>query len=223
MPKSNDCTRCESEFALSLISTTASSPQYAVSRSRSQHNFLHISDDLRTPFDQSKTIATTVGCVCLSWRNIAWSTPQLWNYISTSEFYELPYKIPSFAEQAVLSGTLPLHLSHLRCFDEVLPVQLLEELRPHAARWEFLEIGALHSVLDAIPVIDLPNLDEAHLALMSPSRSGSLYFLAGASALRRLSVKMVQDPTDDGFHPEMLQIPPFSSLVYLTLSLPMSD
>lgn len=164
-----------------------------------------------------------MGCVCLSWRNIAWSTPQLWNYISTSEFYELPYKIPSFAEQAVLSGTLPLHLSHLRCFDEVLPVQLLEELRPHAARWEFLEIGALHSVLDAIPVIDLPNLDEAHLALMSPSRSGSLYFLAGASALRRLSVKMVQDPTDDGFHPEMLQIPPFSSLVYLTLSLPMSD
>ncbi|TRM58106.1 hypothetical protein BD626DRAFT_612178 [Schizophyllum amplum] len=172
--------------------------------------FLHVCGTTSEAFDQAVVLAR----VCLSWRTIAWSIPQLWNHISSSGTHTRTRAVPSFAEQAALSGTLPLHINHLRGSDDALPARLLEELCPHASRWRTLEIGAPCAVFDAIPIIDMPNLADVRIDLVGPPTSESLGFLAGASDLRQLTLKLFPNL---GYEWDILQMPPLRTLTRLTL------
>jgi len=107
------------------------------------------------PSRQKSSGPLILGAVCQKWREIAWSTPQLWSSIS---LYLSPKSFSSnlriAQEWLSRSGQLPLSISlFMRNFsistDDLLPITHL--FNKYAGRWQHLEFLSIpHSILSKL-------------------------------------------------------------------------
>ncbi|KDR86101.1 hypothetical protein GALMADRAFT_274780, partial [Galerina marginata CBS 339.88] len=117
----------------------------------------------REPFTPEATIADhglvswplALGAVCQTWRQIAWATPQLWNFISIRfQVDKFPARDELVKEWLSRSGQLPLSISVFeRCYvDEncyIAPIEestahhfhsVIQTLNGYSSRWQNLSV-----------------------------------------------------------------------------------
>ena len=130
-----------------------------VPREIASHIFAQcISSDLRRHQIQKEIICQplVLGAVCQSWRDIAWTTPQLWTTIIISI---LPPPDPSLKLELLdqwiaRSRYLPLNISfnsfpnHLLSPMETLYYPLIDLLNQHSSRWRSLYLFVSRTLLN---------------------------------------------------------------------------
>ncbi|KAL1713319.1 hypothetical protein EV715DRAFT_277365 [Schizophyllum commune] len=135
-----------------------------------------------------------LSCVCTSWREVARSTPALWNKIP-SQLHSESLR-PSWidyakhaSEHATHSGGLPLDIYHQFPADDHLLNELFEALRPGLLRVRVISIEADFSLLSSYQDIHLPALQKVHLQLHGRPATRPLKLLSNAVALQQLCFK----------------------------------
>ncbi|TRM70168.1 hypothetical protein BD626DRAFT_476502 [Schizophyllum amplum] len=181
--------------------------------------FLHLAD-ITIPHDRSRLIVRTVVCAWYTWWTAARCTPHLWTYIPSAyptqtRGHSRPPAYPDYGLHAALSGGLPLHICHTVSDDDLL-ARFLEELRPHASRWQSIELQGYCSSFNSEKRVDLPSLEEARLQLEGPPEPGTLDFLADALALKHLDIEYVSSNLEFG-SVSGLRLPCFPTLTHLSL------
>ncbi|TRM58101.1 hypothetical protein BD626DRAFT_438652 [Schizophyllum amplum] len=180
--------------------------------------FVRLLDTAHTASNKFFLAMHTISHVCTSWRTTARNTPRLWTNISSLVLLPSSRQISytrHVSDQAALCGTLPLHIFHMKpaIVDKTL-VPFMARLRPHAAQWRTLILKGDCAALETQSALALPLLDVAHIELLGRSTRRPLSFLAGASALRSLTVirKVML------LAPESFEVPRLSSLTCLALT-----
>ncbi|KAL1726148.1 hypothetical protein EV714DRAFT_287400 [Schizophyllum commune] len=158
-----------------------------------------------------------LSCVCTSWREVARSTPALWNKIPSRLHSETLR--PSWidyakhaSEHATRSGGLPLEVYHHFPAHDGLLDELFEALRPGLYRVQAIRIEADFSPLNSYHGIHLPALQKAHLELHGRPVTRPLKLLSNAAVLSELCFKF---PNHGDFFAD-LPILPFTVLPALT-------
>ncbi|KAL1755486.1 hypothetical protein FB107DRAFT_274789 [Schizophyllum commune] len=135
-----------------------------------------------------------LSCVCTSWREVARSTPALWNKIP-SQLHSESLR-PSWidyakhaSEHVTHSGGLPLEIYHQILADDHLLNELFEALRPGLHRVRVISIEADFSLMSSYQGIHLPALQKAHLQLHGRPATRPLKLLSNAVALQQLCFK----------------------------------
>lgn len=179
----------------------------------------------RSGFVPSPTEVQTINensvvCAWYTWWTAARCTPHLWTYIPSAyptqtRGHSRPPAYPDYGLHAALSGGLPLHICHTVSDDDLL-ARFLEELRPHASRWQSIELQGYCSSFNSEKRVDLPSLEEARLQLEGPPEPGTLDFLADALALKHLDIEYVSSNLEFG-SVSGLRLPCFPTLTHLSL------
>ncbi|KAJ3507655.1 hypothetical protein NLJ89_g6183 [Agrocybe chaxingu] len=159
-------------------------------------------DPLFNPVPRATIPPLLFGAVCQRWREIAWSTPQLWTKLNI-------YLDPSICgwqtkvAQEWLARSGSLHLSiHLRprhqldlSYHTNLFAPLMRLLSEHSPRWKHLDVDLPHSFmahlrgdLHGIPVLHTMFIDDRYGSRLGGRGGGSLHFGQEASSL--VSVKI---------------------------------
>ncbi|KAL1660776.1 hypothetical protein GGF50DRAFT_62504 [Schizophyllum commune] len=158
-----------------------------------------------------------LSCVCNSWREVARSTPALWNKIPSQLHSEalLPRWInyaKHASDHATLSGGLPLEIYHEFPADDSLINELFHALHHDLRRIQAISIEANFSLLDSYRDINLPALRQAHLKLYGQPPKRPLKLLTGSAALSELCIRFSDD---DDLYADLPALP-FIDLLALT-------
>ncbi|KAL1746448.1 hypothetical protein HDZ31DRAFT_34166 [Schizophyllum fasciatum] len=152
--------------------------------------FIHFATDTISGLcEQPRQTTRTVASVCSAWRAVARSTPQLWTRISANAIYPgRPFSGENvYGTQAALTGLLPLQLDH-DGRDSAALKRFLDELGPHAPRWQSLALHGSVPIFESLSGYHMPILKEAEFILDGEPTYTVFDFLAGAPALEDLSI-----------------------------------
>ncbi|PPQ95619.1 hypothetical protein CVT26_008648 [Gymnopilus dilepis] len=108
-----------------------------------------------------------LGRICRRWRQVAWSTPDLWTALAIStERATLPTHIQLAEEWLSRAGTLPLSISYTSddCYDTafgwVVPEvykQMFEVLGRYSNRWRSLSLSLPSALLEVLGTLSRPS------------------------------------------------------------------
>ncbi|KAF8186809.1 hypothetical protein BJ912DRAFT_1143861 [Pholiota molesta] len=114
------------------------------------------------------TTPFVLGTVCVSWRDITWSTPILWSSISLNLAHIEEKHVNLVRRWLRRSGGCPLYINiyatpGYTANDEGLEEQVLDSFAQFSDRWYYLG-------LDAIPLKHLPRVNFAHAVMLDTLR-----------------------------------------------------
>ncbi|KAL1725008.1 hypothetical protein EV714DRAFT_277921 [Schizophyllum commune] len=152
-------------------------------------------------------------CVCVTWRAVALSTPQLWARIDVTSHARV------IRIQLSRSGGSPLTIVYKPRFEDVDNAGLwsaLNNLNGHAARWECINLAAQCAAFSLIPQRELPSLKRADITLRGLYMPGALHFLRDAPRLQSLNLTLGYKVGNTMAAIEPLFMPSFLTSLVLT-------
>ncbi|KAI4524673.1 hypothetical protein K525DRAFT_266811 [Schizophyllum commune Loenen D] len=158
--------------------------------------------------------------VCSTWRVLVRATPRFWARIPTVVFsvqhnvsFTHIHHIPDYI---LLSGTLPLCLTHVEPDNDELLKEFLQAFEPHLERIGHIDFDGSCAYFAAIGNnLHMPNAVEAGMALSGPLLPGTLDFLGNSPALR--TVELFHVFRDGVNYAPEFRFPALPALTWLTL------
>ena len=128
-------------------------------------------------------VLSSIGFVCVDWRNIALKTPQLFSSIDLDLFRDQPDVVDFLFAHA---GAVPLRLAADSGYVEWKEFAPL--LQTYGSRWTSVALNASSAHFADLKDLELPLLEDLCVVLMPPCVHHCLDFIAHAPHLRKLDI-----------------------------------
>ncbi|TRM55684.1 hypothetical protein BD626DRAFT_523456 [Schizophyllum amplum] len=135
-------------------------------------------------------IATTVACVCVSWRAAALATPRLWSRIHVDEQTR---HLDAYVRTCISRSRK--HGLEIVCTAARHLPAVIAGILPHAPRWESISLGGFFKDFCSIaPGHHFARLRDASLSINSlvDNEAGTFEFLANAPSLRQVRLNAME-------------------------------